>query len=78
MDAAVQPLDGLGPSRSAGQFKFTTLPPGAYLAIAVEYVAQGEWIDPEWLERAARKATRFTLDEGAAKTPRLLKTRPAR
>ena len=33
------------------------LPPGAYLAIAVEYVAEGEWMDPEWLARAARKAT---------------------
>ena len=25
-------------------------------------------MDPEWLARAARKATKFTLDEGAAKT----------
>ena len=51
-----------------GRFKFANLPPGAYYAIAVEYVAQGEWSDPEWLARAAKKATRFTLDEGAAKT----------
>ena len=51
-----------------GRFKFNNLPPGAYYAIAVEYVAQGEWSDPEWLARAAKKATRFTLDEGAAKT----------
>lgn len=33
-----------------------------------DYVADGEWIDPEWLARAARKATRCTLVEGAAKT----------
>jgi protocatechuate 3,4-dioxygenase beta subunit len=51
-----------------GQFKITSLPPGAYLAIAVEYVAEGEWMDPEWQARAARKATKFTLDEGAART----------
>ena len=51
-----------------GQFKLTSLPAGAYLAIAVDYVAEGEWMDPEWLARAARKATKFTLDEGAAKT----------
>lgn len=51
-----------------GRFKFANLPPGAYLAIAVEYVAQGEWSDPEWLARAAKKATRFTLEEGAVKT----------
>jgi len=50
-----------------GRFKFANLPPGGYYAIAVEYVAQGEWSDPEWLARAARKATRFTLDEGATK-----------
>ena len=50
-----------------GRFRFTNLPAGAYQAIAVEYVASGEWTDPEWLARAARKATRVTLDEGAAK-----------
>jgi protocatechuate 3,4-dioxygenase beta subunit len=50
-----------------GRFKFSNLPPGAYYAIAVEYVAQGEWSDPEWLARAAKRATRFTLDEGATK-----------
>ena len=47
-----------------GRFRIAHLPPGAYLAIAVEYVAEGEWMDPEWLERAARKATKFTLDRG--------------
>jgi hypothetical protein len=50
-----------------GRFKFNNLPAGAYYAIAVEYVAQGEWSDPEWLARAAKKATRFTLEEGATK-----------
>jgi hypothetical protein len=51
-----------------GHFKLTELPPGTYLAIAVEYVADGEWMDPEWLKRAAGKAMKFTLDEGATKT----------
>jgi hypothetical protein len=51
-----------------GQFKFEQLPAGAYLAIAVEYIAQGEWNDPEWLKRAAGKATKFTLDAGATQT----------
>jgi len=50
-----------------GRFTFSNLPPGAYFAIAVEYVASGEWSDPEWLARASKKATRFTLDEGSAK-----------
>ena len=51
-----------------GRYKFTALPPGAYYAIAVEYVAPGEWQDPDWLARAAKKATRVTLDEGSSKT----------
>ena len=51
-----------------GRFKFSNLPPGAYYAIAVEYVAQGEWSDPDWLARAAKRATRITLDEGGTKT----------
>ena len=50
-----------------GRFKFANLPPGAYYAIAVEYVAQGEWSDPEWLARASKKATRFMLDEGTTR-----------
>lgn len=51
-----------------GRFKFSNLPPGSYFAIAVDYVAQGEWSDPEWLARASKKATRLTLDEGGVKT----------
>ena len=51
-----------------GQFKIADLPAGSYLAIAVEYVPQGEWRDPAWLERASKTATHFTIDEGATKT----------
>ena len=51
-----------------GRFRFSNLPPGAYHAIALEYVPSGEWTDPEWLARAAKKATRVTLDEGASKS----------
>ena len=36
------------------------------LAIAVDYLPQGEWGDPELLDRLKSKAKRFTLDEGAA------------
>jgi protocatechuate 3,4-dioxygenase beta subunit len=54
-----------------GQFRFNSLPPGDYFAVAVEYVAAGEWQDPAWLERAAKTATKFTLDEGATKTLQL-------
>jgi len=51
-----------------GRYKFNALPAGSYYAIAVEYVAPGEWQDPDWLARAAKKATRVTLDEGSSKT----------
>jgi len=50
-----------------GRFRITDLPSGSFLAIAVEYVAQGDWRDPVWLERAAKTATLFRLDEGATK-----------
>ncbi len=51
-----------------GRFKIADLPPGAYLAVALEYIPQGEWQDPAWLERAVKSATKFTLDEGATRT----------
>jgi len=51
-----------------GQFRLGNLPPGQYYAIAVEYVAQGEWQDPEWLARAAKTATKVAIEEGASKT----------
>jgi protocatechuate 3,4-dioxygenase beta subunit len=51
-----------------GRFKITNLPAGQYYAIAVDYVPQGEWGDPELLDRLKSKAKRFTLDEGAAQT----------
>ena len=43
------------------------LPAGTYLAVAVDYVPEGEWRDPEWLAKASRNATKFTLEEGATK-----------
>ena len=44
------------------------LPAGDYLAIAVDYVPQGEWGDPELLDRLKSKAKRFTLDEARPQT----------
>jgi len=51
-----------------GRFRIQNLPPGSYYAVAVEYVAQGEWSDPEWLARAREKATTLTVTEGAGRT----------
>lgn len=51
-----------------GRFKIQSLPAGNYLAIAVDYLPQGEWGDPELLDRLKSKAKRFTLDEGGTQT----------
>jgi hypothetical protein len=51
-----------------GRFKVQQLPAGNYLAVAVDYVPQGEWGDPELLDHLRSKAKRFTLDEGATHT----------
>jgi hypothetical protein len=51
-----------------GRFEFKNLPAGGYYAIATEYIAQGEWGDPDVLEGLKAKATRFSLDEGESKT----------
>jgi protocatechuate 3,4-dioxygenase beta subunit len=51
-----------------GRFKVQNLPAGAYLAVAVDYVAQGEWGDPELLDRLKSRARRFTLADGAVET----------
>jgi protocatechuate 3,4-dioxygenase beta subunit len=51
-----------------GKFQFRNLPPGSYYAIALEYVEQGSWGDPDMLARWKEKATSFSLDEGQTKT----------
>jgi hypothetical protein len=51
-----------------GRFQFQDLPAGGYYAIAIEYIAQGEWADPEVLERLKARATKFSLDEAESRT----------
>jgi hypothetical protein len=51
-----------------GQWRIKALPPGEYLAIALEYVEDGSWNDPEFLESLRRSSTRFTLGEGISET----------
>jgi len=50
-----------------GRFRVQNLPPGAYYAVALDYVPQGEWNDPEMLERLKAKAQHFSLGEGEKK-----------
>jgi carboxypeptidase family protein len=51
-----------------GRFQVKNLPAGSYYAIAVDYLAQGEWNDPDVLERLKPRATSFSVDEGETKT----------
>jgi len=52
-----------------GRFMLRGLPGGAtYLAAAVDYVEDGEWQDPEFLERLSERASRLTIRNGETKT----------
>jgi protocatechuate 3,4-dioxygenase beta subunit len=51
-----------------GRFEVKSLPPGSYYAAAVDYLPDGEWNDPDVLERLRAGAKRFSLDEGESKT----------
>lgn len=51
-----------------GQFRVTGLSPGDYLASAIQYVQDGMWNDPEFLESLRGSAQTVTLDEGSART----------
>lgn len=51
-----------------GRFKIANMPAGNYLAVALDYVPNGEWGDPEILDRLKSRAKRFTLDDGGSQT----------
>ena len=51
-----------------GRYKLNGLPPGEYRVIALDYVDQNEWNDPDFLERIRSKATAFSINEGEAKS----------
>lgn len=59
-----------------GRFKISNLPPGRYLAVALEYLEEGQSEDPEYLETLRPLATKFTLAEGETKTLDLKVTKP--
>jgi Carboxypeptidase regulatory-like domain len=51
-----------------GVFRLRALPTGQrYLALAVDYLEQGEYQDPEFLQRMKARATSFTLSDGESK-----------
>jgi hypothetical protein len=47
-----------------GQFQVRGLPAGEYLVVAIDYVQDGTWNDPEYLESLRRYGQTLTLMEG--------------
>ena len=54
-----------------GQFDATGLPPGDYVAAALERVPQTAWQDPVFLQSIRGAATPFSLREGERRTLQL-------
>jgi hypothetical protein len=50
-----------------GDYSFKGLPAGNYLVVAVDYVEEGQWGDPEYLADLAPRARRLTLTDGESK-----------
>jgi hypothetical protein len=51
-----------------GRFTLKGLRAGRYLAIALDYLEEGEEHDPDLLKEWARFATSFTLGDGESRT----------
>ena len=49
-----------------GRYELRGLPAGDYLAVALEYVQNGMWNDPQFLESLRRDARRFSLGDGGS------------
>jgi protocatechuate 3,4-dioxygenase beta subunit len=52
----------------SGLFEFRNVIPGSYLAVALEYVRDGEWADPEFLAKQRDQAKPVRVDEGGVTT----------
>jgi hypothetical protein len=51
-----------------GRWQVKGLPAGEYLAIALDYVEDGAWNDPDYLESLRRDAQKVTLAEGGSES----------
>jgi len=58
-----------GRADQQGQFRITALPPDDhYLAVAVDYLEDGEGADPQFLDQIKGRATPFSLTDGESKS----------
>jgi hypothetical protein len=60
-------IEGARPDQH-GHFKIRGLPPGKYVAIAIEYLEPGDEHDPDLLAGWRRHGTPLTLSEGETRT----------
>jgi hypothetical protein len=51
-----------------GGYRITGIPPGAWLVAAVDFVEDGQWLDPNYLESLRPFASKITLDRADEKT----------
>lgn len=51
-----------------GQWQIKGLPPGEYLTLALEYIEDGAWNDPEYLESLRSLARKVALADGGSET----------
>lgn len=69
-------VQGVGPDHD-GVYHLRSLPPGDYLAVAVDALRQNAWFDVRVLEQLWSRATSFRLGDGEYQTLNLqLSTRP--
>ena len=63
---------------TTGAFELRNVIPGSYLAVPLEYVRDGDWADPEFLEKLRNDAKRVRIDEKGAEPLNLTLKRPDR
>ena len=51
-----------------GKYQIRGLPAGDYVAVAIDYVEDGMWNDPEYLESVRRYGQRVRLGESGSQT----------
>ncbi|HYT65339.1 MAG TPA: hypothetical protein VEL51_02885 [Vicinamibacterales bacterium] len=51
---------------AVGSFEFRNVIPGNYLAVPLEYVRDGDWSDPEFLQNLREQGKRVTVNDSGA------------
>jgi len=52
----------------SSRFTITGLAPAVYRAVARDYIQNGQWLNPEYLESLRASSTRFEITEGGSAT----------